>query len=269
MVSVDPGNHAMERRKQAIGRVNAMSVHVLPAGVRMRGWPARLLIVLLIAGFGATAVADEALDQQRKRCTVADPDTSILGCTAVIQSNHEPRESLAAVFYTRGNAYLSKGQLDRAIQDFDEAIRLDPNNAVAFASRGHAYIRKGRYDRAIQDFDEAIRLDPNAAFAFAGRGNAYYSKQQDDRAIQDFDEAIRLDRNDAMAFTNRGSAFHMLGQLDRAIQDFNEAIRLDPNNARAFFNRGVILRALGQQDRAAADFAKAGQLDPILRSPDK
>ena len=191
----------MERRKPAIGRVNAMSVRVLPARVHMRGWPARLLIVLFIAVFGATAVADEALDQQWKRCTVADPDTSILGCTAVIQSNHEPWESLAAAYYTRGNSYLRKGQTDRAIQDYDEAIRLKPNYTDAFTNRGIGYVRKNQDDRAIQDYDEAIRLDPNNATAFYNRGHAYARKGQPDRAIQDFDEAIRLSPRDAMALS--------------------------------------------------------------------
>jgi tetratricopeptide (TPR) repeat protein len=63
-------------------------------------------------------------------------------------------------------------QPDRAIEDLDQAIRLNPNYALAFSSRGLAYARKGQPDRAIQDYDQAIRLNPKYADAFSNRGAA-------------------------------------------------------------------------------------------------
>ena len=52
---------------------------------------------------------------------------------------------------------------DRAIRDFDEAIRLDPKYARAYAERGYAWLAKGNYDQALKDYDQAIRLDPAMA----------------------------------------------------------------------------------------------------------
>ena len=59
-----------------------------------------------------------------------------------------------------GRAYAKKGDYDKAIADYTEAIRLDPKNAEAYCNRGHAYEEKGDYDKAIADCTEAIRLDP-------------------------------------------------------------------------------------------------------------
>ena len=81
---------------------------------------------------------------------------------------------------------------DRALADYDQAIRVDPNFALAFSNRGSAYENKKDYDRAFADFDQAIRLNPNFALAFNGRGNAYNNKRDYDRAIANYDQAIRL-----------------------------------------------------------------------------
>ena len=70
-------------------------------------------------------------------------------------------------------AYYGKGQYGRAIEDLNQAIQLDPNDADLFNNRGLAYNDKGENDRAIEDFNQAIRLNPDLAEAFYNRGNTY------------------------------------------------------------------------------------------------
>jgi len=115
-----------------------------------------------------------------------DGDVRIGGCTAAIQSGRWQGKDLAWAFTNRGAAYDKKGQYDRAIEDLDQAIRLDPQFALAFYNRGIFYNSKDQYDRAIENYDQAITLNPNYADAFYKRGNAYYAKGERDRALQDF-----------------------------------------------------------------------------------
>jgi Tfp pilus assembly protein PilF len=61
-----------------------------------------------------------------------------------------------------------KGDHDRAISDANEAIRLDPKNALAYATRGEAFEAKNDPDHAIADFDRALKLDPSLAKARQG-----------------------------------------------------------------------------------------------------
>jgi tetratricopeptide (TPR) repeat protein len=86
------------------------------------------------------------------------------------------RNDRAMAYAYRGDAYATKANHDRAIQDCNEAIRLDPKYAYAYTVRGASYANKGNYDRAIQDYNEAIRLDPNYALVYTVRGDAYYNK---------------------------------------------------------------------------------------------
>jgi tetratricopeptide (TPR) repeat protein len=168
-------------------------------------------------------------------------------------------------YYNRGNVYRYKGDNDRAIADYNEAIGLDPKYAMAYDARGNAYTAKGDNDRAIADFSEAIQLDPKYAPAYDARGNAYTAKGENDRAITDYNEAIRLDPKFAVAFNNRGTAYLAKGENDRAIADYNEAIRLD--FALAFANRGNAYRLKGEYDRAIADFSEAIRLHPKFAHP--
>ena len=100
----------------------------------------------------------------------ASSEIQIAGCTTVIESGREKKNNLAIAFNNRGFAYANKGQHDRAIQDYDQATRLNPNLAEAFNNRGLTYANKGQNDRAIQDYDQAIKLNPNFAEAFNNRG---------------------------------------------------------------------------------------------------
>jgi Tfp pilus assembly protein PilF len=81
---------------------------------------------------------------------------------------------------------------DKAISDYDEAIRLDPNVVLAYANRGLAYEQKGNFNKAISDFTEAIRRDPNLVPAYVGRGNAYLRTGNRAKANADFATASRL-----------------------------------------------------------------------------
>ena len=58
------------------------------------------------------------------------PDLKISGCSTLILSGTLPNSGLATAYSNRGSAYSDKDQLDRAIQDYDQAIKLDPSNAI-------------------------------------------------------------------------------------------------------------------------------------------
>src|SRR5215469_11929798 len=103
-------------------------------------------------------------------------------------------------FLECGNIYLQQGALDRALEEYDRAIRFNPNYAEALTNRGNAFNRSHQYDRAIRDLDRAITLNPHSAEAFTNRGAAHLGKSEYDCAIEDFDRAIKLDPNDAGTF---------------------------------------------------------------------
>ena len=225
-----------------------------------------LILLLSLASWITTgavwAVGKPAAGDGSQKCYTALNSVAISYCTEAIESGQLSGKALGFVFYRRANAYNEIGERDRAIADYNQAIRINPNHAGSFSNRGVAHARKGNYDAAIQDYDQAIRIKPTYVDAFANRGVAYARQGDYDRAIQDYDKAIRLDNRHANAFYARGNAYRHKGEYDRAIEDYSEAIRLNPKHANAFSNRAIAYGHRGDYDRAIEDYDEAIRIHP-------
>jgi tetratricopeptide (TPR) repeat protein len=208
------------------------------------------------------------------RCGDIDADTSISACTGLITSTvasgasrhdaGQPEDTLAKAYTYRGFSYLKKTQYDHAIEDFNQAIQRDPNNAWAFANRGNAYFNTRQPERAMQDYDQALKLNPAGyATLFYGRVAIYTSMGDFAHAITEFDQAIRLQPEFPEAFNNRGIAYFDNGQYGRAIEDYGQALHFRPDYPSALNNRGNAYAAKGQYDRALEDYNKGVGLQPV------
>ncbi|MDR2597687.1 MAG: tetratricopeptide repeat protein, partial [Treponema sp.] len=169
-------------------------------------------------------------------------DITSAPATASSSSNQQSAQEL----YYGGMQALQQDNIAFAIQNFEKALNLDPNNnlvrdslqqarnrqsAVQFFTKGQTYYFDRNYDNAIIQYNEAIKLDSNYALAYFRRGEAYRMKGQYDMSIKDFDNA--LDRDDRFddVYASRAEAYMQLGQRDRAIQDLGKALNLAPYNS--------------------------------------
>ena len=105
--------------------------------------------------------------------------------------NQRP-ESLPSAYINRGIAYYELGDNQRAIADFNEALRINPNDALAYYDRGIVRVRLGEFQGAIADYSEALRINPNSAAAYQNRGVARRESGDKPGAIQDFQKAADL-----------------------------------------------------------------------------
>ena len=153
-----------------------------------------------------------------------------------------------------GFALYEKGQIDEAILQFQEAIRLKTDDAEAYNNLGAALAKKGQTDEAISQYQEAIRFKPDYAEAHYNLGVALDIKGQTNEAISQYQEAIRLKPDDAEAHNNLGIALDRKGQTDEAIRQYQEAIRLKPDDAEAHYNLGIVLAKKGQIDEAISQY---------------
>jgi len=163
---------------------------------------------------------------------------------------------------SQGNGFTNSGNIQIAIEDFNESLRLAPDYAQVYNNRGLAYLRLGEIPEAIEDFNQAIEIDPDYAPTYNNRGLALTQLNEPKAALKDFNQALKLDPNYAQAYNNRGLVYHSLEDTKVAIADFKQALRLDSDYAQAYNNRGLALTQLDEPKAALKDFAKAVRLDP-------
>ena len=190
-----------------------------------------IIVGLVLAAMPAEA---QSYRQFSQWCFGQSTDAeTIQGCDAVIRWARESPRDAAAAFYNRGIAYRNQGKLDRAIEDYDQALKLWPAFADAWNDRGVAYRQRGDYARAIADFDEAIRLKPDDAAAWFNRAGAWSSLGRLDHAIADFDRVLQLHPADAEALLARGQARRAGGDVAGGDADISAARRMTSGRSAA------------------------------------
>ena len=164
------------------------------------------------------------------------------------------------VFVNRGNIYNNHlRDYDAAIADYNKTIELNPKFSWPYMNRAIALGRLKRWDEAIADYGRAIELDQNYAAAYNGRAWSYCQIGKFEEAIIDADRALKLKPNEANYFDTRATAYIGLKRYDDALADFNTAIKLSPE-AWLYKNRGELYRLMGNEAKAKADFDKAKKL---------
>ena len=148
------------------------------------------------------ARADGASDRLQCQDRDAQPDIRIGACSRLIQSGLYKGTDLGVIFNKRGIAFYKKRQYDYAIEDYSQAIGINPDDAMVFNNRGLAYRLTGRFERVIADHGEAIRLNPRDAGSYNNRGLIYEKQRRYGRAIEDYSRAIGIDPDLGQAVNN-------------------------------------------------------------------
>ncbi len=130
--------------------------------------------LLLIVSAVAASAASQSAWNECIRTNV--PNAIIVACTQILQDRGEPPSNLAIVYFDRGTAYLSKGDYDRAIADYTQAIAINPQDAEYYIARGYAYDRKGDHDHATADFSKAAAINPWSGDIYLRSWSAFEAK---------------------------------------------------------------------------------------------
>ena len=230
----------------------------------------RLILMGLVATAsvsGTVYLYSTTLPTQMKlaQCNRSSGKTAIDVCGAVIKSGKAEGDDLAAAYFSRGNAYFFMKQYDKAIGDYDEVIRLQPDSVPALRQRGGAYLLLNRYPQALQDMDRVVKLKPDDSDSWNNRcwTRAVWGHQLD-AALADCDQALKLQPYSFAALDSRALVDLRMGKCSRAVGDASGALSWQPDLAPSLYVRGLARLCEGNVKDGNADIAKAKKLDPKI-----
>src|SRR5438477_96358 len=163
-----------------------------------------------------------------------------------------------------GYLCVERGDLDKAISHFEEALKIRSGKPEAHYDVGSAFVqmnladalaRKGQSDEAMIHYEEAIKLQPNYAEAYYNRGNVLLAKGRIDEAIVDLEKTLQIQPDDADAHTCLGNALLLQGLLKEAIAHYEKALALAPEDPHARNNIAWVLAT--SSDASIRDGARA------------
>ena len=142
-------------------------------------------------------------------------------------------------FSSRGICYYDMNNLALAMKDFNRVIELDPTPSLlytAFAFRGNVYEKRGEDRKALQDYTQAIEINPKAVNIYFRKGVLNRRLKNYEESVEDFDNVIKLDAKHSDAYHERGIAYAFLGDKQKVLNDFKSAARLGNAEAQEFLS---------------------------------
>lgn len=173
-------------------------------------------------------------------------------------------------FTTKGFQFIENSRWEESIIEFNNAIKLNPNNQQAYLGRGQAKLVLQK-ESAIQDINKSIELDPTDVFAYLYRGMAKSSLKKDYKgAIDDYSKVLEMVPNNqgqsqlikSSALHKRGDAKKMLEDYHGALLDLNDAISFDSTDWSSWTSRAEVKMEISDYKGAISDYTKAIKLNP-------
>src|SRR5258706_692586 len=207
----------------------------------MSGWKVATgdccALVMAVGLLGAApALAVSSLDDHD--CFSGDSERRIAGCSELLADPMLPGSVRGSAYAMRALAYSLKGLYDAAIRDYDVAIQLVPDFAVALNNRAWAYFKAGRASEGMPDVERSLQLQPTSAHSYDTRAHIKQWTGDPNGAFRDYEQAMRLGGSNMIKLYQCGLTAHKLfsgavdgnytADLRRAMQLCVETTSCDP-----------------------------------------
>ncbi len=161
-----------------------------------------------------------------------------------------------------GDISQEQGNIDLAIREYSESIKLNPDNPEAHLSMGEAQQKKGDFSDALTSLTRSISLNNRSARAHFVKSRVHINLHQQKDARDEFEVAIELDPKDLKRCTAVAHAFLEKGFIEDATSAFKLAIDMDPKDVVLHNKMGIALRKSGKAGKAIEQYKMALKIKP-------
>ena len=178
------------------------------------------------------------------------------------QDTVQKQPSNARAINDLGEVLLRDGKLPEATNQFELALRINPDSTEAHYNLGTALLRLGSVPEAIAQFERAIQIQPNYAEAHDNLGMALARQGRLEEAISHYQQALRISPTNANVHNNLANALMRLGKAQDAVPHYEKALELQPASAEEHYNLGLALEKLGRTSEAVQHYQQALRINP-------
>jgi len=168
----------------------------------------------------------------------------------------------ADAHYNLGLNLSRSGKAEEALEHYKLALQIKPDYVEADNNLGERLIHQGRIAEAIEHLEHAVRVKPDYAEAQNNLGVALGMEGRVPEAMEHLEEAVRIKPDYGEAHFNLGIALGVAGRFPEAIGHFEQALRIRPDNAAAHCNLGIALERTGNVKEAIGHYKEALRLKP-------
>ena len=181
------------------------------------------------------------------------------------------RSPAPELYVERGLIWAARREYTKATADYDEAIKLDPQNKLghhvnALILKADNAVRTGDLEGAYALYSAAIGLSPENSTLYLDRAAISLRRNQSQLAQVDLDTAVARDPQNSLALVARANYFRSLGQYPRALVDYDEAVKNNAEDLNAHGERGLVHFYMGDYAKAASDFEYVVTQQPRLHA---
>jgi tetratricopeptide (TPR) repeat protein len=189
--------------------------------------------------------------------------TDIQSTTSPIYKTNNSSPDVSTLVY-EATALYNQGNYTKAIQYYDKALAIDPNNKAILDSKADTLVILGNYTQALQYYDKVSTIDPK--YGLFGKANALAILGNYTQAIQYYDKALAINPKESSALNGKGDALYSLANdtqgYENAIQYYDKALAIDPYDTNALNGKGNALSGQGNNTQAISYYDSALSIDP-------
>ncbi|HPM42535.1 MAG TPA: tetratricopeptide repeat protein, partial [Candidatus Omnitrophota bacterium] len=168
----------------------------------------------------------------------------------------------ARMYSNLAKEYGLDKNVDKAIELYKTAVKVDPTHTVAWYNLGVSYFKLGKYDEAIEYCKKAAETDPKYAHSYNIIGASYLTMGKLDDAIEYFKKALAVYPNHVDTMLNLSTAYYKKGAKEESANMLKSIIEKNPGYPTAYSNLGFIYAEKGNYEEAMELYKKAIELDP-------
>jgi len=209
----------------------------------------------LFRGRALMEQAKQERDAKAREELLALAEESLLSARQLNPLNTDHTANLGRLYRTwaemTNDESTRRAKLELSLQEYEQSVKLSPNNAQLWDEWASVYMAVGDPDQALAQLEHSAELDPQYAQTYLLLGDLHLSRQEWERAIEAYEKLLDLEPQSVPAWSSIGYAYSQLGQLEPAIEANRKILEVAPEDYNTLKNLALLYGDLGKPEDAA------------------